>query len=336
MNHLRMLGLLLLGSATAALAVDAGGEFCRVRGSDAAGDHGVWLVCDESRLLVTEDQGMSWTARPLPDVARWRAVKFLDARRGFVAGERGTLMATADGGYNWQPVPLPTQENLTAIAWQGESGWITGYGGVIVHTDDGGRTWSLQNSRVSQPLEAVYFLDSSHGWAVGWVGVITRTTNGGHSWEAAAPSKDLIWSLSSVYFRDRDNGWAVGFSGEILHSRDGGATWQQQQSPVDRWLTSVVFDRAGRGWIAADKELLLSEDGGETWRATEPVEDRLFMSWLLRTGDALWVIGRYGVLKRSPDDAEWRQLGSPARLEAAHERWRNWVSRQAPVVRRPS
>ena len=251
MQFLRMVGVLLLGAVTAAFAVDAGGESCWVKGSDTAGDN-VVLLCDGSRLLVTEDHGMSWASRPLPQSPDLRVVKFLDSRRGYVAGDKGALLATLDGGYNWQTVPLPTQENLTAIQWQGESGWITGYGGVIVHTGDGGRTWTLQNSGVSQPLEAMYFTDPDHGWAVGWVGTITRTTDGGHSWEKVEPPKGMIWSLSSVYFRDPKNGWAVGFSGEILRSRDGGVTWQTQESPVEEWLTSVVFDRGGRGWIAAD------------------------------------------------------------------------------------
>jgi photosystem II stability/assembly factor-like uncharacterized protein len=142
----------------------------------------------------------------------------------------------------------------------------------------------------------------------------------------------MIWSLSSVYFRDPRNGWAVGFSGEILRSRDGGATWRTQDSPVDEWLTSVVFDRGGRGWIAADTHLLVSEYGGETWHATEPTEDRLFLSWVLRTEDSLWVIGQYSVLKRSPDGIAWRQLEPPNKLVIAPSRFESRAARR-PAVR---
>jgi len=330
MQFLRVVGVMVLGSVTAAFAVDAGGESCWVKDSDAAGDN-VVLLCGESRLMVTEDYGMSWASRPLPQSPDLRVVKFVDSRRGYVAGDKGTLLATLDGGYNWQMVPLPTKENLTAMQWQGESGWIAGYGGVIVHTGDGGRTWTLQNSGVSQPLEALYFADADHGWAVGWVGTITRTTNGGHSWEKVEPPNSMIWSLSSVYFRDSKNGWAVGFSGEILRSRDGGVTWQAQDSTVDGWLTSVVFDRGGRGWFAADTHLLVSEDGGETWQATEPTEDRLFLGWLLRTEDSLWVIGQYGVLKRSPDDIAWRQLEPPTKLVIAPSRFQTRATTRAAV-----
>jgi photosystem II stability/assembly factor-like uncharacterized protein len=294
-------------------AVDVGGASCSPVAVDAA-DERVWVLCEESRLFVTEDYAMSWTARPLPAEHRPRAVKFLDARRGYVAGDNGMLLATDDGGYNWKPVALPTGNNLTAIAWRGESGWIAGHGGVIVHTGDGGRTWSLQDSRVGQSLDALYFLDQNYGWAAGWSGTLLRTTNGGHTWEPARIQAGMLWSISSVYFRDRQNGWAVGFNGTILRSTDGGATWTAQTSPVQKSLTAVTFDDQGRGWITADTHLLASIDGGETWAVAEQPANRLFLSWLVRTQGSVWAFGQYGVLKQSPDGVAWRRVEEPARM----------------------
>ena len=332
MRVLRTLGVFLLGSAGLALAADVGGEACWIR-SVASADSKVWVLCDESRLFMTADFGSTWTPTLLPNAGRLRTVSFQDSRRGWVAGDSGTLLATQDGGFNWRKVELPTSERLTAIEWQGESGWITGHGGVIVHTGDGGRTWTLQNSGVKQPLESLYFLDAVHGWAVGWVGTIVRTTDGGHHWEAVPASSDLMWSLSSVYFRDRQNGWAVGFAGQILRSRDGGATWQPQESPVRAWLNSVLFDRWGRGWIAADTHLLRSEDEGETWQAVS-TDERLFLSWLTRSEDALWAVGQYGVLKQSPDGLAWRQVRTPGQIDAPPSRYERNATTAA--IRLPS
>ncbi len=316
MKKLSFLVLLLLAATSVALATDAGGQSCWIKAADGVGEK-VWLLCAESRLFVTEDFGTTWVARPLPETPDLRTVKFLDDRRGYVAGDEGTLLSTTDGGYHWQTVTVPTKENLTSIQWQGESGWIAGFGGVMVHTGDGGRTWSLQTTHVTQPLESLYFVDQNHGWAVGWVGSIVRTTDGGHNWESIDAPEGMIWSLNSVYFRDPMNGWAVGFSGSILRSRDGGATWQVQESPSENSLASVMFDRGGKGWIAADTDILSSDDGGATWQTSVPTEDRLFLTWLVRTSDSTWVIGQYGVLKRSPDNVAWRQLDGPATLDVA-------------------
>jgi photosystem II stability/assembly factor-like uncharacterized protein len=113
-------------------------------------------------------------------------------------------------------------------------------------------------------------------------------------------SPDASWSLSSVYSRDADNGWVVGFGGQILRSRDGVLTWQLQSSPVRSWLTAVLFDEGGRGWITTVDGMLVSEDGGESWRHM-PVGNWLFLSGLLRVDSSLWAVGARGILKRTGD-----------------------------------
>ena len=79
--------------------------------------------------------------------------------------------------------------------------------------------------------------------------------------------------------------------------QDGGLTWVQQASPVSAWLSSVVFDKSGRGWITADDELLLSDDGGDTWRALS-VEGKLFLRQVVPVKDSLWAVGQFGVLRQ--------------------------------------
>ncbi len=309
---LRIASVLLLAAASSAWAANAGDDSCWVAGADAVGGR-LWVLCDQSAAYVT-DGGGAWQTRPLPESPLLHAIKFVDARRGYIAGEEGTLLATSDGGRTWTRIPLPTTERLEAIQWVGDSGWIAGYAGVILHTSDGGKSWELQNSGVKQPLEGLYFADRDHGWAVGWAGTITRTTDGGRTWKAAEDDGGVSWSLSAVYFRDLQNGWAVGFNGTILRSRDGGAKWEAVQSPTQDWLTSVVFDETGRGWITSDSRVLTSDDGGATWRATTPTEDRLFLTLLVRGGESLWAVGQYGVLRWSGSASAWKQLDPPVKL----------------------
>jgi photosystem II stability/assembly factor-like uncharacterized protein len=227
---------------------------------------------------------------------RFRTVGFVTDRKGFVAGDDGSLMATDDGGSNWRKVESSTDQNLLTIHFVGDKGWIAGYDGVILHSEDGGKTWAKQKSDTTQALESIYFADAEHGWAVGWTGTLVRTTDGGQNWKLVDLPEDF-WTLSSVYFRDKDNGWIVGFQGRILRTQDGGLTWKALKSPVPNWLTSVQFDRQGRGWIAADSDLLVSEDGGETWRDI-PVEDSIFVSRIQPAGDTLWAVGPLGLLEQ--------------------------------------
>jgi photosystem II stability/assembly factor-like uncharacterized protein len=131
---------------------------------------------------------------------------------------------------------------------------------------------------------------------VGWAGTLVRSTDGGKNWKLIDLPEDF-WTLSSVCFRDKDNGWIVGFQGRILRTGDGGLTWKALQSPVANWLTSVQFDRQGRGWIAADSDLLVSEDGGDTWRDI-PIEDRIFVTRIQPEGDTLWAVGLLGIMQQ--------------------------------------
>jgi photosystem II stability/assembly factor-like uncharacterized protein len=250
-------------------------------------------------LLVSADQGATWQTRHLPTEVKLGAIAFLDSRRGFVAGDEGTLLSTQDGAETWRQVSVPTRENLTSIHFVGELGWIAGWTGVILHSDDGGNTWVRQQSGVQQGLESIFFADAEHGWTVGWLGTILRTDDGGRTW-SKANMPGTLWSLDAVCFRDAKEGWAVGFGGQLLRSVDGGITWKQQPSPVRDWLKSVACDSAGRWWIATDNAVLVSDNGGESWDRF-PVEGTVFVQQLLSSRNSVWAIGQFGVLRQASD-----------------------------------
>ncbi len=279
---------------------------CPIRRAAAASPY-VWLLCDRKDLFVSADEGLTWQTRHVPFDVKFRAITFLDSRRGFIAGDGGTLLATEDGAETWRQVPLPTRENLTAIHFVGDLGWLAGWSGVILHSADGGKTWEQQQSGTRQGLDGIFFVDTDHGWAVGWNAAMLRTSDGGRTWEKVSVPKS-VFSLDSVYFRDVKSGWAVGFGGQILRSRDGGLTWQEQASPLRDWLKSIVFDNSGRGWIASDNALLVSEDG-ETWTPI-PVAGPVFVGQVLAVKDSVWAIGQFGVLKQAGRDHNFTALAT--------------------------
>jgi photosystem II stability/assembly factor-like uncharacterized protein len=304
-----MLGMarfVLFGVLCQMLAAAASAPSCSIESATTA-EQRVWLLCSDGRIYVSPDQGVNWQAHALPSGLQYRSVFFLDSRRGFVAGDSGTLMATEDGGASWRRVAVPVKDNLRSVYFRGDQGWISGYHGVMLHSADGGRSWTNQPTGVSSTIEAVFFLDATHGWAVGWIGTMIRTTDGGQTWQQMRPPPAVLWSLGSVYFRDARNGWIVGFHGQILRSRDGGLTWTMQTSPTTAWLTSVRFDSAGRGWIAAENSLLVSEDGGATWRVGAK-SDAVFLRRLLPVNGTLWAIGQYTILRQATEGSKWETV----------------------------
>ncbi len=278
---------------------------CWIQDAASSGSR-IWLLCQQGALLASDDGGGNWREVKLPVEVKMRAVELLPDGRGVAVGDGGTVLLSEDGGRTWERVPVPAREHLTAIHFVGQRGWIAGWGGTILHSADGGRTWVRQLTPVPYSLEAVYFVDERHGWAVGWTGAILRTTDGGETWEPVR-SPLASWSLSAVYFRDPNEGWAAGFGGQILHTTDGGRTWEAQTSPVRDWLTSIQFDRAGRGWITTSNGFLVSEDGGRTWRQ-ERLEQPVFLSRLIEVGGSLWAIGPFGVMRQEPTTMAWQNV----------------------------
>ena len=280
---------------------------CWLRDASAPTGSVVYALCEQGSVWSTINGGAAWKKSDTGAKERLRAIAFLDANRGFIAGDHGLLMATQDGARTWQAQTLDTKEHLMDITFVGESGWLSGYQGALLHSTDAGRTWAKQKSGTTQTIEALFFLDANHGWAVGWAGTILRTADGGAHWEPIHTDA-ASWSLTAVYFRDLQNGWITGFAGQILRTKDGGTTWQAVESPVKAWLTSVNFDQANRGWITFDDGFLMSEDGGSNWKAV-PMPGNYFLSRLLRVQKSLWAIGQSVVLQQA-DGAKWTPMES--------------------------
>lgn len=292
------LALLLMASWPAAASLP-----CWVHAAAAVEDR-VWLLCERGELLLSMDAGASWTLTRVATGPKLRDIEFLDARRGVIAGDGGRLWFTADAGRTWKERKLETADPLTSIAAVGERLWVGGYGGTVFHSPDGGATWARQPTTATRAINEIHFLDDRHGWAVGWVGLILRTEDGGRNWEEIRTDA-TGWTLASVRFRDPRNGWIVGPFGQILRSRDGGRTWTALESPVRSWLSSIHFDREGRGWITAERDILASDDG-ETWRALG-IEEWMFLETILPVEGKLWGVGPFGLMRQKPSGG-WERI----------------------------
>jgi photosystem II stability/assembly factor-like uncharacterized protein len=282
---------------------------CTMRDAAVPSTSITYVLCEQGFLLATTNDGAEWKTLRMGEFTGFRALAFLDANRGFAAGEDGAIVTTEDGGKTWTAHKTGTKENLSDLQMIGDEGWAVGYDGVILHTADGGRTWSAQNSTVTQSLEAVHFLDAKNGWAVGWSGTVLHTTDGGKTWQQVK-SGSASWSLSSIFFLDAKNGFISGFAGQLIRTKDGGATWEPVKAPYSGWLTSVAFDKAGRGWITTDDGLLLTTDGGTTWKMA--VEDsQAFLTKVISTPTGLLALGPFGLMKQTSDGMGWKKIGNP-------------------------
>lgn len=258
-------------------------------------------------MWTTADGGAKWASRPVRADAPLRAMAFLDANRGIVVGDGGTILGSDNGGKTWVARPSGTKEKLMDVTFIGNDGWASGMNGMLIHSADGGRTWTRQKTGTTQAIEGLFFLDAKRGWAVGWAGTILRTVDGGENWKIIIAT-EAQWSMSAIYFKDENTGWAVGFAGQILQSKDGGLTWKVQPSPTKASLTSIAFGRDGSGWITFDDGFLRSQDGGSTWTVVRS-DGRYFLARLFRAGDRLWALGQSVMLQHAAGE-QWKRVES--------------------------
>src|SRR5690606_6706143 len=106
-----------------------------------------------------------------------------------------------------------------------KTGWVVGDRGVVLATDDGGRHWHRQEVPLDAPLLGVHFADPQRGWIVGGDatlyshrtrGVVLRTIDGGITWQT--PAADTLPRLTSVKFFDAATGLATGYSSAFYPS----------------------------------------------------------------------------------------------------------------------
>ncbi|HXK06110.1 MAG TPA: YCF48-related protein [Verrucomicrobiae bacterium] len=300
-------GLLIPISLLPLFAADE--RTCTMRDAALPTNNQTVVLCEQGLVLVTADEGATWSTRRITQTGGFRAIAFIDSAHGLVVGDGGKIFATEDTGRTWQPRTSGVTENLTDIQMMGNEGWIAGYTGTMLHTADGGKTWAKQDSGTALSLEALFFLDNLNGWAVGWSGTVLHTTDGGKVWKPVK-NTGASWSLSSVYFSDVKAGYISGFAGQFFRTKDGGATWETRKVPVSGWLTSIAHDSAGRLWVTTDDGFLITQDAGDTWKL-QPAVTKLFINKLLRNTGSIWALGPFGLLKQQGNGLEFKRIMNP-------------------------
>jgi photosystem II stability/assembly factor-like uncharacterized protein len=219
-----------------------------------AGDRLV-AVGDRGHVVISGDEGRTWTQSPTPTRAMLTGVSFPDAQHGWAVGHDGVILATADGGLTW------TRED-------------DGKGLDTIWLD-------------------VLFRDAQHGLVVGAYGKCLVTADGGKSWTAAKPSPDEV-HFNRIRGGSDGYLYLAGESGTLLVSPDGGATWRKSEVPYDGSLFGLVPLDGGRIVVYGLRgHILCSDDHGGTWvPLNSPVKVLIMGGLRLRSG--VLVLGGQG------------------------------------------
>ena len=179
------------------------------------------------------------------------------------------LAFVAPASAQWvQQSPRPTGLDLYDVAFPSLAhGFVVGQNsiwdegaGALYQTADAGNSWIwLDVPEISEPLDALFFLDAQRGWAMG-NGISDgcchyRTLDGGATWLSI---EGPIGSTYSVRFLTPSFGYALGNYGFSI-SRDGGVSWST--APSDIHFVDFRNTSLGLG-VSTSDGILRTADGG--------------------------------------------------------------------------
>jgi photosystem II stability/assembly factor-like uncharacterized protein len=169
-----------------------------------------------------------WTAVPSGTAQNLRAVHFVSADVGFVAGDGGTVLRTTNGGLNWTDASPSSGPDFHGVHFfDATTGVVVGDNGTILRTTNAGDDWTPVASGVEAPLQAVSFAGS-----VGIVGggsqTILRSVDAGVSWDTV--QTDFFGGgFPGAHMLDATHGYVAGtnsiFQPLAGWSDDGGLTF---------------------------------------------------------------------------------------------------------------
>ncbi|MGZ5183837.1 MAG: WD40/YVTN/BNR-like repeat-containing protein [Caldimonas sp.] len=261
-------------------------------GAALAGDRFV-AVGERGIVALSDDGGHHWRQAPTPTSVTLTAVRFLDAKRGWVIGHSGVVLVTHDGGSSWTRQldgRRAAQIVLEAARASGDGKLIAdaerlvadgpdkpfldlvisekrllvvGAYGLALVSMDGGSSWSSWVARLPNPkglhLYAARQSDDTLLLA-GERGLVLISQDDGQTFKRVETPYNGSFFAAELLTGPTDI-LLAGLRGNAMRSRDGGVNWTPVASPAPVSITATTVGPRGQLLAANQAGLLLSLQG---------------------------------------------------------------------------
>lgn len=276
-------------------------------GGTAVGDKLV-VVGSRGHILVSQDDGSSWTQAKVPSRVALTSVYFSDRDNGWAVGHDATIVKTTDGGLTWSRVHFaPKQEKpLLSVRFDsnGKIGYAYGAYGYVLKSMDSGKTWQEQaiGDADGEPddfhLNAVAESKDGTLYLAAEAGAAYKSTDAGATWERmyAAYEGSFFGVLPLV----GDSLLMYGLQGNVFRSDDAGDSWEPIDTTSSATLNGAAVLKDGTIVIVGNEGVMLvSKTGGYTFMERN-LDDRKSVSAVIPAQDGGAVlVGEKGVRKLS-------------------------------------
>ena len=259
------------------------------------------VVGDRGHILLSKDDGRTWTQCSVPTRAMLTGVSFPDARHGWAVGHDGVILATFDGGQSWQRQDKGNDLEtiyLDVLFLDTQRGFAVGAYGKFLSTTDGGQTWKA-SAPSDHDIHYNRLTATSGGrlFLAGESGSLLISTDSGRTWSTTAVPYD--GSLFGYVPVDENSGIVHGLRGHIYTSTDRGVSWAPHNSDIKALIMGGTRLRSGAIVLGGQGgNFFISRDNGNSFTHWKPTDFGGSVAALAETADgALVAVGEAGAVR---------------------------------------
>jgi photosystem II stability/assembly factor-like uncharacterized protein len=269
--------------------------------SVARAGHRLVAVGERGFIIVSDDNGVSWSQVGSPVSVTLVKVRFIDDVEGWAVGHAGVVLHTRDGGLSWnkqldgvQAAEIELQEAKQATEGSDDAEKMQ---------ERLAQAQQLVDDGPDKPLLDTLFLDAKNGLVVGAYGLAFVTHDGGLSWQSIRSRIDNPNGLH-LYSIERVGGdlFIAGEQGTLLRSSDEGKTFEPLTSPYEG--TTFGLQATNSNSIVAfglRGKAFESKDRGDTWQPLDTLQPVTLTSGLRLADGSVLLTDESGRVLRFAD-----------------------------------
>lgn len=266
--------------------------------SVARAGHRLVAVGERGFIIVSDDNGASWSQVGSPVSVTLVKVRFIDDVEGWAVGHGGVVLHTRDGGHSWNKQLDGVQ--AAGIELQ-EAKQVDG--GGEKKEERLAQAQQLVDDGPDKPLLDLIFLDAKNGLVVGAYGLAFVTHDGGLSWQSIRSRVDNPNGLH-LYSIERVGGdlFIAGEQGTLLRSSDEGKTFAPLTSPYEGTTFGLQATKSGSILAFGLRgKAFESKDRGDTWQPLDTLQPVTLTSGLRLADGSVLLTDESGRVLRFTD-----------------------------------
>jgi photosystem II stability/assembly factor-like uncharacterized protein len=264
----------------------------------------VWAVGNQGRVLVSEDEGITWAHRNISGRQELETVRTShNGKKVWVRSEMGILYSSIDTGLTWQTLKLP--ENVGQDFFVTNNGkHLFAVGQKFAYSHDSGATWGVSDLPLIVPegIDGVRSDSSGKLVMAAGDGIVFLSENGGASLSSIRIGIHPTHSACANNCREI---WFSGFKGGIVKSNDAGKSWRNEVSPTKDRIEDLQTGKGSRKLVGISRENLIYSFGDGQWSRRPLFQGGGSMSVTMTdSGKCLIAVGAGGTIARSTNFGE--------------------------------